>query len=456
MNSVHVVEDFFGLALDSAQFSIPPKMPLDHLVELAERLVAEVRALEPQIEGDAPHVLAGTYANDNVILGGGRDLPSTSIVDLKVQMLLCDQSVVPDLLLDWGLDLIQAYEHWNILGADLLTAQSDLQAAVDLIRPIASAIRKGFVLTVPTARHQTVIRTRLGPEGPMREHYPSAVADFGDATYLALDPVTRHLLTTELGVSEFQLKGVYTNSDLLKSVEDGTYLWVDPLWVKPLMAAYGTDSQKQLAESCHFLAFCSLFGTQPMTSRAATARHFRMATSLAARDETGSTDNAQSEAAGHVARPDPALALVLPALGNLTFQQLIKLREDDDVWADMRTALTHASAVAGELHAGGMGYLRFLQSVKERVDDVVRPVSDRLQQDLKHEKWKSVVTSWYGAGLVQLAIHGIAMVLPPVALTGGFAGRAAKDAISHSRAGHIENLETASTLMLSLLPDNDD
>jgi hypothetical protein len=315
--------------------------------------------------------------------------------------------------------------------------------AIRHLRPIAPAVREGHLVTVPPAD-----RHKLNP------NYTSALSDLdmGLCRFLQYDPVTRHILCSKLGVTDFQLQGSYTGAELLRSVEEEVFLGVHPELLPQLLTEYGVSQLATLAEASHFWTVCSDLRTQPMVSRPENARHFLWATKLAAADGTESAPNTNQDDLLHAGAVQ-ALSLSLPSLSNLTIDQLVNLRNNEEIWAELQSALSAAASTTAELDLANLQYLDFVQTVRECTWDVVGPIANKLQRDLQADKWKTLAITWSGGGLVRIAVHGIGLLIPPANAAGGAASNATKAWLTRSRAGRLEARKTASTLMLDLSPE---
>ncbi|GAT01196.1 hypothetical protein [Mycolicibacterium fortuitum] len=440
-SALEIVEDFFKLKIDHPMFDISPDIPADQLTELARRIDEHAQTIEGS-RAPMSEMLAGVYASDDVALLGGRSKPRgkpvSSIPDLKLQLAVCDRAVVPDLLLAWAFDVTLA-EDWGE-HIDSAAVRDGLVAALRQLRPIASAIRAGYLVSIPPAD-----RHRLNPG------YRSALSDLAIGTwdFARHDPVARHLLQSRLGYTDFQLQQSFTGAELLRSVEDGLYLGVPPDVGSHLLEEYGANDAVELAEACHFWTLCSTFRTQPMVRRQAVARHFRWAAQLAATKVSdhriAATADEQPQAGAA-----PALELALPSLNNLTVEQLVGLRKQEAIWAELRSALTAAAVAASDLHFEDLDYLAFLQAVRECTQDIAGPAAQKLGRDLRRNKWKSIGIAWTGAGLVRLAVHGVGLLFPAANALGAPASNTAKSWLTQAQQGRQQAYETASTLMLDL------
>ena len=456
LNSIQIVEEFFGgTHLESSAFELPGRIPLLHMVQLAEELERAGRAVEERPVdplGDVP-----PYATDTVILNGGRTTPSATIAELKYQVLLCDRSYVPDLLLDWGARLSLD----DVIGfrdpeAAAVTGRAGLEAAISHVRPLAAAIRLGILEPVPTASSHH-----------LRDRVVARDIRAGTFEFLREDPVTRAILQGQLGVTDFQLKNSYTNDELLASFDID--LGVTPELAARVVSQYGAYSLVELGDAIHFYLFCSELNARPITTNSRIERHFEMATAalLSVGPDGQPSRGALSDPANESARNSAAEALdaaplelsrgfvmPMPELSRVSVGDLVELRQQDEVWMMVRDALTTLSSTVRAMDSSEMRYLDYLAEFRTVASRELKDPTKELQSVLTKERWKSRIVTWTGAGLVRLTVRGAALMFPPFGLAAGPAGAGTGKLIERKAAPKIGALTTANTLMLSLTEES--
>ncbi|MDR6201257.1 hypothetical protein QE374_003166 [Microbacterium sp. SORGH_AS428] len=432
-NSIQIVEDFFGgIHLESPSFELPAHIPLSQLTVLAESLEEAARALENR-RGDST---AGSrpFAADTVILNGGRRASTATIAEVKQQVLLCDRSYVPDLLLDWGARL--AFEKamgFRNPSASAARGRSELEAAISHIRPLAAAIRLGLLEPVPTADSHYLENQIVSRD----------IRD-GSFGFMAADPATRAILQNELGASDFQLQDSYTDGELLTSVERDLDLGVTPQLATEVLSRYGSLSMRELGDAIHFYRFCGALDAQPITTARTTARHFELATAaLLGAASVRAADAAPAELT-------QGFVLPMPELARVSFPDLVELRQHDEIWTTVRDALTTLSSDVRAIESVEMDYLSFLAAFRDAASTTLADSAKELQSALTKQRWKSRILTWSGAGVARAVLRGAAVVFAPAALAAGPAAAATSKIIQRRSASRISALTTANTVLLSL------
>lgn len=447
MNSIEIVEKFFGdQHLESSEFALPSRIPLRHMVVLAEALEAASRAVEERSVDRADDV--PPFATDTVLLSGGRTASISTLIEVKHQLLLCDRSYVPDLLLDWGAELsLDNAIGFRDIEAAALRSRAELEAAISHIRPLAAAIRSGVLETVPTASGHR-LRGRV-VDRDVRQ---------GTFEFLQHDPVTRRILREGLGITDFQLQDSFSNAELLETLD--SELGVTPEVAARVMSLYGAQSMAELGDVIHFYLFCSELNSRPIATNRRVERHFELATAavLAAQAETRSHNGPGSgRSAGplvDVATAPPELAnglvIPIPELAGVSFDELMGLRQHDEVWEMVRDALTALSSDVRALDTAGMQYIDYLAEFRAIASRELEAPTMELQRALSRERWKSRIAMWSGSGLVKLTLRGAALTFPPAGFAAGPAGAGTGKLIQIKAAPKLGALTTANTLMLSL------
>jgi hypothetical protein len=257
---------------------------------------------------------------------------------------------------------------------------------------------------------------------------------------------------------ELRAREISTVTDLLDVArelahlcEESPHRYSSNLLMDAARRAYGTTfrSLREVRESAGFSALFRTLGADPFAT------------------STISTTNLLSGSQIVLDGPDRIRRMEVktrmyeyrvPDLSLVSFDDVTKLRMNEDVYRDVRGALGELSAAVAQV-SSNLTYTDFRDVVAEAAQDSVAPVYDNMRKHMDKQKLRGTIEGYAAKHLTKFAIGGIASLMAgPAARAvkgiGSAAGKAAKDAVSKSREKGIREREIATSILLSTLPED--
>lgn len=205
-----------------------------------------------------------------------------------------------------------------------------------------------------------------------------------------------------------------------------------------LAAAIGSTAYPGWAyeqDAVRFASFIDLSSAIPVCSTSVTASLVRRLTST----QTPSYRREES-----ILGP-PGVKYAIPSLGNVSMNDIVKMRSNEEVFAEVRNALLNLQAEC--LARGGTDIGKYNELISEAANDIVGPVHQRLARSLKRSKVKSLAAG----GLVRVGLKGFSSLLGSPStlgldrIAGGFVSK------RFSRKQRVDDRQTACAILWELL-----
>jgi hypothetical protein len=108
-----------------------------------------------------------------------------------------------------------------------------------------------------------------------------------------------------------------------------------------------------------------------------------------------------------------AIAYEMPDLIDVSLSNVVKLRQDEDVFADVRSALTELAESTST--ADSRSYAHYHRDVRDRAEDLVRPKFENFAKVAFRKNLLSAATSFAAGKMVRLGINSLASLTGEVA-----------------------------------------
>lgn len=461
MSSLMIIEEFYGSQLSTELLHTIQNTPLDQLIELEKRLrrysdrVAEVldvrwgrRSADAarqtlRVLGISPRydyfLSNGVFLHDRLFTTGGTGRAVTEVDELKHLLLYCDRPVIPDPVLAWipSLD-------------DDASPPSGvrLTRAIRQILPLAPLMRSGDVLAIPPPSHLYI------GDWPV----PSESAWETYSFYLD-DPYVAWTVVNDLGLLEPSELPQYgsdpgeleeaarlalhrTETDLRPDGPDFERLiraLMPKLWPRSSL-----DEIDDIVAFSHTARWAALI---PIGSDPRTLHHIEAGGRILL--EGGVEDgSAESSIFG------PAIQYRIPRLSHVALEDIVALRQNEELFQDLREGLTRVAEEAAGADASN-GYEAYSQVVRSLAGDLIEPIHTRLERDRKRANRRNTIWGRALAGMVSLGVKGIGTLLgfpPPIpSKLGTSAGTLARSKVTKRSASRRRDLEVAGSILYSLL-----
>jgi hypothetical protein len=410
-SSLAVIEEFYGEPLSKDLISTVQQTPIEQLMELARRLsiyqsrvetVLTNRIYKPadrtritQAQGISlrydPFSATNVVAHDSMLVHGGRDRAITEMDELKHLLLYADRLVLPDYALVWAYDL---HHRDGLVPANDSSIRILARALQDLI-PLASLVRSGDILLIPPPEV-----LQLG------ESHSDAVMLVRDLTQLEAyqrDPYMTQLAIKDLGIPDRETLDYY-------GVEESDLAGILNVWFELIgrvgfhYLSYRIEEASGIGYPIEDILAFSYITRQaailPITSDSRTWEH------LANCSRVLLSGGARTCAIEGKPSYEAAIHYRVPAMSNVSLNDLINLRQNEDVFHTLRRCLIKVSdQVATVEHANG--YHSFSASVAGLADDIIRPAYEELERARRRASVRSKIWDYASGGVISLGVSAL-------------------------------------------------
>jgi hypothetical protein len=471
-STIRIVEDFYGEPLSQDVLAKIRETPLDQLLELADRLkshdllVAESREfrefseksrLKLMEEQRVPreydqYLKTDLSCNDALILQAGRSAALQSMDELKRMIIYSESFLVPDDTFAWA-DALLIEDDVGYSLDEKVEGESLARRLNELI-PIAPLIRSGHILTVP-GRHNFYVG-----DG---SRSIAVDTDLSERVAYRREPMLAWTVVNRLKlIKDWELKSMREEFEPWESMGDEldelAEICIDRL-------EHGLPTEDFVREVCAYLwpelnvieiqdllnfSFITREArTVPVSARIQVLEHLRRSAAVLLPE--GDDHVGRAPAAAY----SPAVSYRVPALSNTTLEEVINLRLNEDLFAELRQKLVEVVTEVGSSDPSQTSYSSYIASVRTVANDLVRPTYDNLERQRKRATAKNWIWDRSTSGAVSLGINGIARILGvPATLSRGPAGTIGKGVgkISTKKSRRQQkDLEVAGAILVSLL-----
>jgi hypothetical protein len=479
LNSLQIVEGYYGEVASPALLKKIRNTPRYQLEELADRLVRVKRATErklwrsPKLDGTAynmrtPALHDGLFfeAGDDVLgyRSGHALLPSitrSQLTDhpaLKHTLLVGGSTVLDDSIARWA-ELLASDSSESVQHAGPTLAQ-----AVKQLAPLAPLLRNGAIVLFDR------VDSRLGPElsegvdnADTLDYLLSSVIgddENGMAQLLYDDPYLAWTVMYNSGlVQQWELPNFNIESydGLLESAESvlmpllGARIGSANREVvnEVLRRAFPNHKREELQKALGLAAIHRSLGVTPITSSELSRSHLLANSRIMFGDRSDllGNSNAMSE----------LIRYSIPSLASVSIADVVRIRGNEDIYEELRLsldALTNVIAASGQYD----DYYSLRADVAEAADEIVRPSCDRLEREARRSRALATITGYGVAGLISLIVNGIAVLVSGypaigIRMAGNAGANAGKNRVAKKTLGATRDVEIANEILLSLMSE---
>jgi hypothetical protein len=448
-SSLGVVEEFFGVALNDEVIQKVRRLPAAQLEELRSRLFDNETAyralfLDRVRRGDEPtgsraeimHIHEDSLASG---LGYARTTDIANAPALKHLALYCDRTVLEDPLTPSPLWLpLDAAISGDWRPAHHRQWRHDLADGLRQLKDLGDLVRTGCLVLVPPIRAhferapfsaQNIIHGLLDPfsDWIVHQQRPQVLAAFRELV------LARRSLLSEDGLLPPEHRAEFRHS-----VEQWRNLYAEMLatLARHYPFPVAIDELEHITDAA---VMAHEFSLTPVTSNPHLAKHWEQYSRIVL---GGHPSHA-------VPSIGPAVRYTVPSLVNVRLDEVIRLRRNEEVFAELRSALQTLAEVCSA-GAAPDGYQAYTTQVRNNAEDIVRPAFERLR------KWRrrARLTKWGGKALVTAATFGIGAVADTLAsIAGDLAGGRAEGLITPKSERMIRDADLALGILKTIMPE---
>ena len=150
-----------------------------------------------------------------------------------------------------------------------------------------------------------------------------------------------------------------------------------------------------------------------------------------------------------------AVHIGLPNLSTVTLDDLVRLRQNEELFARFRAAIVEVARIVADIESGDFSQLQ--REVQEAADSLVRPTYEELTRRSQSAKLRALIGGYASGAAVSLTLNGIVSLVsgPGQVLMRGAANVASsstREKVRNRLAGRTRDIEIARSLLLSTLP----
>jgi hypothetical protein len=468
-NSISVIEQFYGDRLGPDLLRKIRTTPYDQLLVLAGYLVQynrsvehafNLRAFEGSYSRDKFDLRFDTFRTGELFLWEDlycRENKLRALTEetcFKHAVLYSERFVLPDGSLDWAEDLLEIEEEMPEY-ADEQDAGRRLAAAVRGLIAIGPLVAQGIIVLAASSAN-------LDISVPWDDRYNLAgrcdLQSLHSGVYSGDPYLAWLMLKSVLKVEEWELEarglsGPYLREEAAEVfMHDAANTYTEEQGLmERVRRSY--DPRLQLTDLQDAVILNHMYRRAAFIPIAASdlSRTHLSRSAKVQLDGLTAIDVQQHNALRAAARCG------IPAVANVSLDDVIRLRLQEEVYEDVRSSLRALMMTVADV--GPPGSFRECETiVKNAAEEIIRPVYERLNSRRRREKLAGVIVGYAVGGAVTLAVNAAATLLSgPAALAvhhaANTAGNVGKKRAARRISGASHEREIACSLLLTVMDD---
>lgn len=457
--SAAVIENFFDEKIGPRLFERILASPPSHLVAAAHAVSANAEHSRSQLHFRRDHDRGGEAAHlfDELYLHDRRAGDAFASSTLKAAILYSERLVLRDPCLDWAEGIINEGEFAEVSPTRDRRNALALKAALRRVQPILPLVEDGSVTLIASPTH-----LRLDPYDLRTLDDFAHDRGASDGVYRLAhreDPLLAWYLVNRYSpVEEWVYRKTWGLDPLVDYIEAAHNLANDaghdpamkPFPEQALAAVFGGASERDITDALSMQQLAQNLNIVPFTRSDVVRNHLVSSSRILFGEDPALTDFQREGVAA-------AVTYQLPGVSNVTLGDVVRLRQNEDVYHELRTGLTElAAAVAMNGHDAS--YANFEAVFNELSAHYLAERFEKLEAPAKRTTLARTVASWGASGAVSLMMNAVLLAVNPDPLTemaaragGNLAANASKAAIDRGTVHRSREMETVRTLIGGLI-----
>lgn len=453
LSSPRVVEEFFGEPIGGDLYARIQGSPVEHLVDLAEHLLAAPPSLAPVRFGAPEEGVRPAHLFDELYLHDQRSVDAFTSPRLKSAILYSERLVMPDPCRDWAESLAARSNILGIVSSDAPTEGAALVSALRRLRPILPLLDRGAVVLIASPAH-----LRMDPDdaGTLDDFAHDRGAGHGRYRLAHReDPVLAWNLVNRFSpVDDWvyrQTWGLDPRTEFFEAAHNvANEAAYDPeMRMAPdavLDAVFGTATGQEVTDALSMQRLTEGLPVVPFTNSDVVRGHLIESSRVLFGEEPRprGVERRGVEAAVHYD---------LPSAGNVTFDDVVRLRLNDDLHEELRRGLGDlAEAVASE--GRDSSYADFAAGFAELSAHHLQARFEKLDAAATAMRRKGTIAGWAASGFVSFTANALLVSVGADPLTEGIAraggnlvANAAKSGVERETSRRTRDIDTVRTLI---------
>ncbi|WP_152926240.1 hypothetical protein [Microbacterium sp. GCS4] len=454
--AVRLVEEYFDEPIGVELYARILGSPIEHLVELAERIHAGMVAIVPELPGAGLRAPRSAHLFDELYLHDQRSGDAFTSSTLKTAILYSEKLVLPDPCLDWAEDLAGRGSILGVNASDAPREALSLKNAIRRLEPLLPLIDGGAVTLLPSPAH-----LRLDPFSMQTLDDFAHDRGAGSGRYRLAhreDPLLAWTLVNKFSPVDAWVYRETWGLDPLTEFFEAAHnvaneaAYDSSLRLVPdavLADVFGAVNDQEITDALSMQRLSEGLPVIPFTNSAVVRDHLVQSSRVL----FGEKPRQRTEERRGI---EAAVHYQLPGVSNVTLDDVVRLRLNDDVHHEMRQGLT---ALAGAVAAGGhdSSYASFSAGFAELSSHHLRDRLERLEAAATRTKRKGTIAGWITSAFVSFSMNALLLAVGPDPVTEGLAraggnavANAAKSGVDQETSRRTRDIDTVRTLIGTL------